>query len=187
MFNTVAAIGLIAMLSGGAAAAPVANLAPYEFIIGEWDIHEEGAPPAAISRAKWGPNGSSIWIEADLLMGGKQVPHYAGLLLWNGVRGDLDMLLNLDPVGGKVNERGRVWVDQDGVVIRDVIATYAPGVGGPDGKKVGPGGAEFVFQQKYKAVAPDKIETSMMRQTAGGWVATFPGSESILMTRRGAS
>lgn len=169
------------------AEAKVKEFAPYAFLIGEWDIHEEGAPPSAVHRAMWSGGGTSIRLETDMLVNGKQVPHYEGILVWNPRRGDFDMLINLDPVGAKAQERGRVWVDhRDNSAVRDVVASYAAAVRGPDGKTVGPVGAEFVFQQRFKPIDKDRIETSMMRKTATGWVATFPGSESILMTRRGS-
>ena len=163
----------------------VAEFAPYAFLIGDWDIHEEGAPPAAVHRATWSGGGTSIRLETDIFVNGKQVPHYEGILVWNPVRRDFDMLLNLDPVGAKVQERGRLRINpQDRTVVREIIATYAPGVTGPDGKKVGEKGAEFVFRQTFKQLSDDRILTSMMRQTANGWVPTFPGSEEVLMTRR---
>ncbi|WP_310469135.1 hypothetical protein [Sphingomonas sp.] len=187
---------VLALAAAGLAAAPAAanhaeakvkEFAPYAFLIGEWDIHEEGAPPAAVHRATWGVGGTSIRLETDMLVAGKPVPHYEGILVWNPRRGDFDMLINLDPVSAKVQERGRVWLDhKNRSAVRDVVASYAAGVRGPDGKIVGPGGAEFVFQQRFKPVGKDRIETSMMRKTDSGWVATFPGSESILMTRRGS-
>ena len=191
MLKHIATLAATAALAAPAPANPaevkVAEFAPYAFLIGEWSIHEEGAPPAAVHRASWSGGGTSIRLETDLLMNGKQVPHYEGILVWNPIRRDFDMLLNLDPVSAKVQERGRLWIDHQGqVVVRDIVASYAPGVTGPDGQKVGGQGAEFTFRQTFKQLSADRVATSMMRKTASGWVATFPGSEEVLMTRRQA-
>ena len=164
----------------------IPDFAPYAFLIGEWEIHEEGAPPAAINRATWSGGGTSIRMETDIIVNGMQVPHYEGILVWNPIRRDFDMLLNLDPSGAKVQERGRVWAAADGMVTREIVASYAPGVAGPDGKRVGDKGAEFIFRQTFRKVSRDRIATSLMRKTDSGWVATFPGSEEVLMTRRRA-
>ena len=190
MLRKIAFAGAVLAMAAGPAQANHAELknpdfAPYAFLIGEWDIHEEGQPAAAVHRASWSGGGTSVRLETDLLINGKQVPHYEGLLVWNGVRRDFDMLLNLDPVAAKVQERGRLRVDHPAqMLVREITATYAPGVMGPDGKRTGSGGAEFSFRQTFKKLSDDRILTSMMRQTATGWVATFPGSEEVLMTRR---
>lgn len=183
-------VGFLAMMlmtlspAGADQAMKNPDFAPYAFLIGEWDIHEQGSPPAAVTRAYWSGGGTSIRLETDLIVSGKSLPHYEGVLIWNPVRRDFDMLLNLDLNTAKVQERGRVNVSADGVVTREIIASYAPGVVGPDGKKVGPAGAEFEFRQIFTRLSDDEIETSMMRRTTTGWVATFPGSEEIRMTRR---
>ena len=158
--------------------------APYEFMIGEWAIQDEGAPPAAVTRLKWGPNRSYIWISTALLIGGKEVPHYEGMLVWNGVRKNLDMLLTLDPVGGRVQEQGTVSIAADGTVVRAITAYYSSGARGPDGTIVGPAGLTVPFEQKFRLVSPGRIETSMMRRTATGWVPTFPGSDQVWMIKR---
>ena len=180
-----AGVMLAAPAAANHAEVQVPEFAPYAFLIGEWDIHEEGAPPAAVHRASWSGGGTSVRLETDLLINGRQVPHYEGILVWNPVRGDFDMLLNLDPVSAKVQERGRLRVDHaNRMLVREIVATYAPGVTGPDGQKIGKDGAEFIFRQTFKPLSKDRILTSMMRQTQTGWVATFPGSEDVLMTRR---
>jgi hypothetical protein len=40
------------------------------------------------------------------------------------------------------------------------------------------------FRQTFKAIEPGKILTTVMRQSDHGWVATFPGSDHMIMTRR---
>lgn len=178
------ALGLCAVSLVAAAPGPGSDLyAPYEFMIGEWAIQEEGAPPAAVTRLKWGPNRSYIWISTDLLIGGKEMPHYEGMLVWNGVRKNLDMLLTLDPAGGRVQEQGTVSIAADGTVVRTITAYYSHGVTAPDGSKVGPAGLAVPFEQRFRLAAPGRIETSMMRRTATGWVPTFPGSDQVWMVR----
>ena len=40
------------------------------------------------------------------------------------------------------------------------------------------------FRQTFKAAGPDKIFTTVMRQTDNGWAPTFPGGDHLVMTRR---
>lgn len=173
----------ILLLSSSAHARPN-EIDPFAFLIGEWDVHEEGASAAAITTASWGAGETSIRLQTDLVQGGQREIHFEGMLVWNPIRREFDMLLNLDPEGGRVQERGRVFVAADGTVTRDIVAAYAPGTLAPNGERVAAPGAEFVFRQTYRKVSDDRIQTSMMRQTSAGWVATFPGSEEMVMTRR---
>jgi hypothetical protein len=80
--------------------------APYEFLIGEWNIApDSGGPSVAVARFRWGPNHSYIWYAGSLLANGEERPHFEGLLVWNGVHRNLDMLLALDLESGLVSER----------------------------------------------------------------------------------
>jgi hypothetical protein len=41
------------------------------------------------------------------------------------------------------------------------------------------------FRQTFKPDGPDKLITSVMRETNDkSWVATFPGSERLIMVRK---
>jgi hypothetical protein len=159
--------------------------APYEFLIGRWDIAPEpGGPPVARASFRWGRGNSYIWYAGSLLVEGAERPHFEGLLVWNGVRKDLDMLLTLDLEGGRVQEQGRVFVEKGGIVVREITATYSEGAR-PIGQPVaGPAGATARFRQTFRKIGPDRISTQVMRESGCGWVATFPGSDRLVMTRR---
>jgi hypothetical protein len=161
--------------------------APYAFLIGEWDVGPEGGPPMGVMRLRWGPNQSYIWYSMSLLDGGKEEPHFEGLLMWNGVHRNLDMLIALDLSGGRGQEQGVVRVEDDGTVVRDITAYYSQGAGAPStGAIAGPAGATARFRQTYRAEGPGRVVTTVMRETANGWIATFPGSDHLVMTRRPA-
>jgi hypothetical protein len=74
-------------------------------------------------------------------------------------------------------------VETDGSLVRNITAVYSPGVQAMTGP-VTPAGATAQFRQTYKQIGSDKIQTSAMRQTERGWVATFPGSDRLLLVRR---
>lgn len=159
--------------------------APYAFLIGEWNVApENGGPPVAVARFRWGPNQSYIWYAGSMLAGGVEHPHFEGLLMWNGVRKNLDMLLAMDMERGLVQEHGVVSVERDGTVVREITASYSEGTQ-PIGKPpAGPEGAKSRFRQTFREVGPDRILTAVMREADRGWVATFPGSDRLVMTRR---
>jgi hypothetical protein len=162
--------------------------APYAFLVGEWQITPAGSQvPLAVTRFRWGPGQSYLLLETSLIIDGKEVPHFEGMLMWNGVRKNLDMLLALDLKGGRVQEQGVVFVEPDGTVVRDITAYYSEGVRRMgDTQAVGPQGATARFRQTFKSTGPDTILTTLMRQTEHGWVATFPGSDRSVMTRHAA-
>src|SRR5437868_8422752 len=65
--------------------------APFEFLIGEWNVASaDGGAPAAVTRFRWGPNRSYIWLSVALLQDNLEDPHLEGMLMWNGARKDLD-------------------------------------------------------------------------------------------------
>jgi hypothetical protein len=176
------------LLAGGAARADApANspYAPYRFLIGTWDVAPEaGGAPMARALFRWGPNHSCIWYSGSLLVKGVEVPHFERLLPWNGVRKNLDMLLALDLDGGRVQEQGVVSIEADGTVVRHITAFYSEGEQ-PIGQPVaGAGGAKARFRQTFQAAGPDRIRTTVMRELGKGWVATFPGSDHLVMIRR---
>ena len=88
--------------------------------------------------------------------------------------------------GGAVQESGTVSVGPDGALTRKIIATYSSGTPlPPRGEvKAGPDGAIVRFRQTFKADGPNRVLTNGMRETDTGWVATFPGSDHLVMTRR---
>ena len=181
--------GAFALLFAGGAARAEARAnspyAPYRFLIGTWDVAPEGGgAPLARALFRWGPNQSYIWYGGSLLVKGVEVPHFEGLLLWNGVRKNLDMLLALDLEGGRVQEQGVVSIEPDGTVVREITAFYSEGEQ-PIGQPVaGTGGAKARFRQTFQAAGPDRIRTTVMRELGKGWVATFPGSDRLVMTRQ---
>jgi hypothetical protein len=130
---------------------------PYAFLIGEWEVGSEGGAPAAVTRFRWGPKQTYIWYSGGLLVNGKEQPGFEGLLVWNGVHHNLDMLLVLDlDTGGLVQEQGAVSVEADGSVVRDITVYYSEGNAlPPDWKKAaGPTGAKAHFRQTFKLIGP---------------------------------
>src|SRR5262249_57882974 len=127
-------------------------------------------------RFKWGPNKSYLWFSMAMLEGGKEAPHFEGLLVWNGLKKNLDMLLAVDLANGLTQEQGTLSVSADGTVVREITM-----VGGEAG---GAPGRSAHFRQTFKATGPDRVLTNAMRETQNGWVATFPGSDHLAMTRR---
>ena len=159
--------------------------APYSFLIGEWDVRPEGGTqPMAVTRFTWGRGGAYILMSTSLFVRGREEPHFEGMLMWNGVHKHLDMLVALDLRAGRIQEQGRMYEQEDGVVVREIVAYYSEGARTPDGAVVGARGASARFRQTFKAVDPDHIRTSLVRKTPDGWNATFPGSDNALMTRR---
>jgi hypothetical protein len=160
--------------------------AQYEFLIGEWDVGPDGGNPGLVARFQWGPNRSYMRYSASLLVKGVEEPHLEGVLMWNGVRKNLDMLLMLDLAGGRVQERGVVSIEPDGTVVREVTASYSEGVRLPPRGEVvaGPQGATVRFRHTFKAAGPDRILTALRRESDTGWVPTFPGSDRLVMKRR---
>jgi hypothetical protein len=175
-----------------AAAAPAANAtgpyAPYEFLIGDWDVSVAEGPPAMVARFSWGPNRSYIRYAASLLTAKGEEPHFEGVLMWNGVAKNLDMLLMLDlSERAAVQERGTLSLAPDGTLVREINASYSEGATPIGGRKAGANGTTVHFRQTYRRLAPDKIESAAMRETPQGWVPTFPGGDRMIMTRRAAA
>lgn len=159
--------------------------APYAFLIGEWEIKAEGTDETlAIQRVRWGPNHSYIWYSVALINDGREEPHLEGMLMWNGVHKNLDMLFAIDLKSGRSQEQGTLSVAKDGSLIREITAIHSEGVPTSSGKAIGSDGATRRFRQTYKQVGTDKIETSVMRETDKAWVPSFPGSDHWILTRR---
>ena len=94
------------------------------------------------------------------------------------------MLFAVDLQAGRSQEQGTISVTKGGELVRQITAVHSEGVPTSAGKAVGPEGVTREFRQTYKQVSADKIETSVMRKTDTGWVASFPGSDKWVMTRR---
>jgi hypothetical protein len=162
--------------------------APYEFLIGEWEVVSPGlekshGTPMAITTFKWGTNQSYIWFATSLVQNGKLEPHFEGMLMWNGVHQNLDMLVALDLNGGRAQEQGDFIIEPDGTVVRR-ITLYSSATTAADGKHV-PAGTG-TFRQTFKQQDANTLITTVMRQQKdGSWVASFPGSERLIMRRRG--
>jgi hypothetical protein len=165
-------VGLVASAPVPAAPPPRGPYEPYAFLIGSWDFGpESGGPAQGRMLFRWGPGKSYIWFATSLLADGKELPHFEGLLMWNGDRKDLDMLVALELNGAGAQEQGTVSVKPDGIVVREITS-------------IAPTGTKGRFRQTFQASGPDRIRTTVMRETARGWVATFPGSDRLVMTRR---
>lgn len=164
-----------------------APYAPYAFLIGEWDVGPAGGKTAAVARLRWRPTRTYIWYSGALLVESRGLPSWEGLLVWNGVRKNLDMLLVLEPASGNlVQEQGTVHVEPDGTVVREITAFYSEGNALPPkwDKAAGPEGASATFRHTFKPDGPDRILASVMRKTETGWAPNFPGSDHLVMTRR---
>jgi hypothetical protein len=170
--------------ASGATSHGEAQYAPYAFLIGEWSVGPEGGTAVGIARFKWGPNHSYIWCSQSLLAGGQEEPHFEGMLLWNGVHKNLDMLVAIDLHYGLAQEQGTLTAAADGTLTRDITAVFSAGVQ-PLGMAVaGPEGTTAHFRQTFRATGDRTVATSVMRETDKGWTATFPGSDRMVMTRR---
>jgi hypothetical protein len=181
------AVSLLVSATARAQAPAAGSYAPYAFLIGEWDVSSEsGGPAAAVTRFRWGPNRSYMWFATSVVANGAEQPHFEGFLMWNGVRKNLDMLVAMDLQRGLVQERGVVSLALDGTVVRDITASYSEGAPlPPRGQTVaGPEGATVHFRQTFKAVSPNRILTTVMRESEHAWVPTFPGSDHLVMARR---
>lgn len=153
--------------------APKTPYAPYEFLIGEWDVAPASGPALGVARFRLASGGRYIWHSMSLLENGAEKPHYEGMLVWNGVHRNLDMLISVD---GGLEEQGTVSVQADGTVVREITAYAA----------AGEPRAPAHFRQTFQASANGQILTTVMRETPNGWVPTFPGSDRLFMTRRAA-
>jgi hypothetical protein len=159
--------------------------APYQSLIGTWDVTATGGGvPVAVQRFSWGPNHSYIWCASSLMVNGKEEPHFEGMLVWNGMHKNLDMLLVIDLKSGRAQEQGTFNVAADGTIVREITGIFSEGVTPVGQTKAGPSGASGHFRQTYKPESADKFLTSVLRETNSEWTATFPGSEHLVMTRR---
>jgi hypothetical protein len=154
--------------SDTASPAAYATLSP---LIGEWNVGPEGAPAAFIERFSWGTSRAYIWLSVALVQdSGSEHLHVEGPIVWNAASRRYDYLFSVEP-GSLVQEKGEIYAVDGGVIVRDVLLTAADG-------------ATSRFRQTFRTLDGGRMETSLMRQTADGWVPTFPGSERLIMERR---
>lgn len=159
--------------------------APFQFLLGEWHIGPEGGPPQMIARFKFGTNSNYLWNSLHTVAGATEHMHFEGMIVWNGVQKNFDFLFVLDSKQGGIQEQGTLSVAADGTIVRDIVATYAEGepVLALGGQRAGPDGFTGRFRQTFKVIGPDKVRTQVLRESNGTWIATFPGSDNIVMTK----
>jgi hypothetical protein len=144
---------------------------PLAPLIGEWEVGAPGAAPAFMETFSWGPQRSYVWVEVRLLgTPGDEHLHFEGLVVFNASTRRFDYLFVVEP-GSLTQERGEFRVEADGTIVRDVVLIVASG-------------ETANFRQTFKSLGPGKFRTTLMRETAAGWVPTFPGSDNLTMARR---
>lgn len=159
---------LAVWLAGPAAATDRSLLDP---LIGEWNVAPPGAATAFVERFSFGPKQAYVWVEVAFIQasGGEHL-HFEGISVWNAATGRFDYLYAVEP-GSGVQEKGEIYADDDGVIVRDVTLTAADG-------------SVSVFRQTFRDLGDGRFETTLMRRSADGWQPTFPGSERLIMIRR---
>ena len=91
----------------------------------------------------------------------------------------------MDLKSGRAQEQGTFNVTSDGTIVREITGVFSEGVAPIGEAKVGPHNMSKHFRQTYTPDGTDKFLTSVMRETKdGSWVATFPGSEKLVMKKR---
>jgi len=170
-----------------AAASTGGVYAQYKGLIGTWNMTAgQSSKLFAVQRFSWGPGHSYIWYASSFITpDGKEEPHFEGMLVWNGVHKNLDMLLTMDLKSGRAQEQGTVSVAPDGTIVREITGVYSEGVTPIGESEVGADGMSKHFRQTFKADGPDKLITAATQETKdGSWVATFPGSDRMIMVRK---
>lgn len=160
---------------------------PYAFLIGEWNVGPENGAAAAVTTFAWGPRKTFIRYSGGLLVKGEERPAFEGLLVYNGVRRALDMLLVLELQSGSlVQEQGIVRAQPDGSVVREITVYYSPGNALPPDwtTRAGAAGATSRFRHTFTPLTADRLATSILRESRGQWVPSFPGSDRLIMSRR---
>lgn len=158
---------------------------PYASLIGEWDVAPEGQPTQMVERFGWAGKQSYLTFSAATIANGVETPHFEGVLMWDGVERKLSMLVMLDlSPAARVMEKGYLYRDANDVFVREITASYSEGVPMQAGGRVGWQGLTGHFRQTFTVLGPGRMRTSVMRQTATGWVPTFAGSDNLIMTKR---
>ena len=183
-------VSIIAMLAlGTAGAAPAHEVrigkaaaihpyAPYEFLIGDWNVAAAAGRPAFVTlRFHWGDNHAYIWYGAYL----GQQPHFEGMMMWNGAHHNLDTLISMDMEHGLVQDLGTLSI-LNGVAIGESTETFSEGVG-TDGPLAGAKGKTSHTRQAMRPIDADHIALSFEIATPTGWKPAIPGGDHLLMTR----
>ena len=89
------------------------------------------------------------------------------MILWNAATRRFDYLLAVEP-GSLNQERGEIYQNDRGEIIRDVTLTA-------------PDGSTGIFRQTFRPLADGNYAVSLLRQTGRIWSPTFPGSDRLLM------
>ena len=159
---------LAACLAGTATATDKSLLDP---LIGEWNVAPPGGATAFIERFKFGPKQAYVWVEVALIQAsGEEHLHFEGMSVWNAATARFDYLYAVEP-GSGVQEKGEIYADDSGVIVRDVTLTAADG-------------STATFRQTFRNLGDGRFETTLMRKGKDGWQPTFPGSERLIMIRR---
>ena len=96
--------------------------------------------------------------------------------MWNGVTKNLAMLLAMDLQSGHAAEQGTFSISADGTAVRDLKGVFSEGTQPIGESPVGPNIAIEHFRQTYKMQTADTILTSVMHETASGWVQHSPAA-----------
>lgn len=158
----------------GASADAAVTPAPFtllEPLIGDWDVGPESGGTSFVERFSWGPNRGYVRFSASLITqtGGEHL-HLDGVILWNAATRRFDYLLAVEP-GSLTQERGEIFSNDSGEIIREVFLTGADGSNG-------------IFRQTFRPLEGGKFSISLLRKTGDSWSATFPGSDRLLMVPR---
>ena len=163
-----AAAALSACLAGTATATDKTLLDP---LIGEWNVGPPGGATAFIERFSFGAKQAWVWVQVALIQAsGEEHLHFEGMSIWNAASRRFDYLYAVEP-GSGVQEKGEIYADDAGVIVRDVTLAAADG-------------AIATFRQTFRDLGDGRFETTLMRKSGDGWAPTFPGSERLIMTRR---
>jgi hypothetical protein len=143
--------------------------APYARLIGLWETNGG----QIVQRFSWGP-GRSYILYSTTTRGadGADHVHFEGIMRYNAQSRRLDFLIALEP-GSLGQERGTVYAEPDGTIVREV-------------ELIGSNGVSSHFRQTFRLSSADAGETSLMRDNGqGGWTPNFPGSDHLAMRRVG--
>jgi len=152
--------------------------APYSFLIGDWDVATAAnARPFVRLKYHWAPN--RAYIECGAYIG--DAPHFEGMMMWNGVRHQLDVLLATDMKHGLAQESGTAAIE-GGAFVQNTLATYSAGVGA-DEHVAGVNGSTQRMREIMRPVDANHIALSFEVETSTGWKPVMPGADHLVMTR----
>lgn len=148
---------------------------PYEFLIGSWDFAVVGQPRTGVMDFQWGPNRSYIRYGARMVdPTGALVPHFEGIIVWNGLHENLDTLVMLDMERGRTQEAGTFKIQPDGSVVREIFSTSSASANAP--------AAVGHFLNTFTP-AGGTIKLALRRELKDRtWQPIFPGADNIVLT-----